>query len=32
MRTNRFTKIFIWLLIAVMLLSTLFISIGWIFE
>ncbi|WP_188992724.1 stressosome-associated protein Prli42 [Paenibacillus nasutitermitis] len=32
MRTNRFVKVFIWILIAAMLLSTLIVGLGWIFE
>ncbi|QHT60466.1 stressosome-associated protein Prli42 [Paenibacillus lycopersici] len=32
MRRNAFMKAFIWVLIAAMLLSTLLIGIGWMFE
>lgn len=32
MRPNRWMKIFIWVLIISLLLSTLLIGIGWIFE
>ncbi|SFS82780.1 hypothetical protein SAMN05428962_3087 [Paenibacillus sp. BC26] len=32
MRPNRLMKMFIWLLIASMLISTLLIGVGWIFE
>jgi hypothetical protein len=32
MRSNRLMKVFIWVVIGTLVLSTLFISIGWMFE
>ncbi|SEN21836.1 stressosome-associated protein Prli42 [Paenibacillus sp. OV219] len=32
MRSNPLIKVFIWVLIAAMLLSTLLVGIGWMFE
>lgn len=32
MRVNRIMKVFIWMIISAMLLSTLIVGIGWIFE
>ncbi len=32
MRPNRVMKVFIWVIIGTMVLSTLFMSIGWMFQ